>query len=176
MFTWVILECFGQLGCCLKPKSTNHKTQVIMSYIINIIKKKKRGSKRVLTEEVWSEEGFLQKVQIPTVAFKLGWGNLSWGATAGEKVLFFLIQVEGAAQECSSGSESRHPDGRQMLENISVLHVHFSWEDFPNIHKHSQAHTCVHRRCLIALKTTIKTRPHRASTSHSWKLDLIECV
>lgn len=39
---------------------------------------------------------------------------------------FFLIQVEGAAQECSSGSESRHPDGRQMLENISEQHVHFS--------------------------------------------------
>lgn len=38
----------------------------------------------------------------------------------------FLIQVEGAAQECSSGSESRHPDGRQMLENISEQHVHFS--------------------------------------------------
>lgn len=40
-------------------------------------------------------------------------------------LLFFLIQVEGAAQECSSGSESRHPDGRQMLENISEHHVHF---------------------------------------------------
>jgi len=38
----------------------------------------------------------------------------------------FLIQVEGVAQECSSGSESRHPDGRQMLENISEQHVHFS--------------------------------------------------
>lgn len=61
------------------------------------------------------------------------------------KGFFFLIQVEGAAQECSSGSESRHPDGRQMLENISEQHVHFSWEDLSNIHKHSQVHTSGHR-------------------------------
>lgn len=69
----------------------------------------------------------------------------------------FLIQVEGAAQECSSGSESRHPDGRQMLENISEQHVHFSWRDFPNIHKHSQVHSCIHR--TFYLHTTIKTCP-----------------
>lgn len=30
------------------------------------------------------------------------------------------------------------------------------WEDFPNIHKHSQGHTCVHRGCVIVFKTTLK--------------------
>lgn len=68
---------------------------------------------------------------IPEVQFERGCGEQSSGATTGEGFLFFLppfflIQVEGAAQECSSGSESRHPDGRQMLENISEQHVHFS--------------------------------------------------
>lgn len=38
------------------------------------------------------------------------------------------------------------------------------WEDFPNIHKHSQDHTCVHRGCVIVFKTTLKNTsslPHR---------------
>lgn len=39
----------------------------------------------------------------------------------------FWSRWEGMDQECRSGSESRHPDGRQMLENISEQHVHFGW-------------------------------------------------
>ena len=93
-----------------------------------------------------------------------------------EGFLFFLIQVEGAAQECSSGSESRHPDGRQMLENISEQHVHFSWEGFPNIHKHSQVLACVHKRHFISSQTTIKARSIRGSMAlvHSLPAELLE--
>ena len=41
----------------------------------------------------------------------------------GEAVLVrvFSMQVEGAAEECSCGLESTHPDGQQMLENISEM-------------------------------------------------------
>ena len=58
--------------------------------------------------------------------YSLNWGRESRAQGQRQGRVSFLIQVEGAAQECSSGSESRHPDGRQMLENISEQHVHFS--------------------------------------------------
>ena len=74
-----------------------------------------------------------------------------------EGFLLFLIQVEGAAQECSSGSESRHPDGRQMLENILEQHVRFS-HFFPS-QIYTNTLSGVHKRHFICTQTSPSTCP-----------------
>lgn len=96
---------------------------VTIQWETNLYKKKKAGIIYQEETSCYSNIQCLHRVKIPEVQFELGYGEQSSGATTG---FLFLIQVEGAAQECSSGSESRHPDGWQMLENISEQHVHFS--------------------------------------------------
>lgn len=98
------------------------------NYVIKEDNKQKSEMECVLFFLFWDAEfdgRCLHLVQIPLVQFEPGVGRAELRGNDREGFLF-LIQVEGAAQECSSGSESRHPDGRQMLENISEQHVHFS--------------------------------------------------
>lgn len=59
-----------------------------------------------------------------------------------------------------------------MLENISEQHVHFSYEDFPNVHKHSQEADYIHRAVLSLnqqLQNLLCVNLFGASVQHCWR-------
>lgn len=68
-------------------------------------------------------------------------------------------------QECRSGSESRHPDGRQMLENISEQHVHFGWSSLYKYTTSVLHHIALKLHWIITVEQKENTTQSRTETT-----------